>query len=193
MPATLEYTPAIHTRQKSTLHGEIRQRNIPMPVVTPAVAPVRVNFTPEVYAVLRKKAEAQFNSVSDVVNAIVEDYCDQVRADPPPPVANAEKESPYSETFHQEMWKDVNAPSSAPPVYVTLRPKDLADLRQTTEEANITIPQWINVIVESFIDNEDDDMTPEEEEYWGNCALEAEKNSTGYVTMEEAWKIINAV
>ena len=78
-------------------------------------------------------------------------------------------------------------------ISVTL-PGDVSDfLSKRAERNKMSLPETILAIVMDTMEDEEDEISPEEEEYLGRLAEEAEKNCTGYVTMEDVWKRVNAL
>ena len=76
-PATLEAPPPARARGNSTRHGEPLHRSITVsPPASEAVTAIRVTFTPEVSALLLRKAGECGVTPYQLINAIIGDHLD---------------------------------------------------------------------------------------------------------------------
>jgi hypothetical protein len=102
----------------------------------------------------------------------------------------------------------VETREAAPPAFevaaavrVTFTPEVSALLLRKARECGVTPYQMVNAIIGDHLDDyygfvrpeDDEDMTPEEEEELGRCFVNAEKTDTKTYTMDEVWKRVNAL
>jgi len=66
-------------------------------------------------------------------------------------------------------------------------------LNKRAKRNNMSLPETILAIVMDTMEDEDDEISPEEDEYLGRLAEEAEKKCSERFTMEEVWKRVNAL
>jgi len=73
-------------------------------------------------------------------------------------------------------------------------PGDISDfLRRRAEREGVSVPKAAFAIMADVMEEDEDEISPEEEAYLVELAKEAERTSTGTITMEEMWKKIDAL
>ena len=79
-----------------------------MPTLTPP-PPIRVTFTPEISATLRRRAKARKMTLSQIVAAIVEDYIDDEEDKYLSKIADERATKSTGTVTLADAWKQVNA------------------------------------------------------------------------------------